>query len=61
MSELLNCPFCGGEAERKENKRYRKGYLAVIGCSNQQCPAKISQATLYGTVEDAYIHATNAQ
>ncbi|WP_443147083.1 Lar family restriction alleviation protein [Paenibacillus sp. HWE-109] len=52
--ELKNCPFCGSNAERKTNKRYRKGYLATVGCKSQLCPAKISQATLHGDVEEAY-------
>ena len=59
MSELKPCPFCGSPAERKGNRRYRKGYAATVGCTSQRCPAKIEQATLHGTVEDAYIHAEN--
>lgn len=60
MIELKPCPFCGSEAERKDYRNYRKGYAATVGCKNQICPAKIEQATLYGTVDEAYLLATNA-
>jgi hypothetical protein len=60
VEQLKPCPFCGSKAERKTNKRYRKGYAAIVGCTSQLCPAKIQQATLHGTVEDAYKHAASA-
>ena len=59
MDELKACPFCGHQAERKGNRKYKKGYAATVGCMNQLCPAKIEQATICGTVEDAYKHAEN--
>jgi len=49
MNELLKCPFCGGEAERKSIKPYRKikgrrqSYLAEIGCKGFGCTVQ----TLY--------------
>jgi hypothetical protein len=55
MEEIKACPFCGSPSERKGNRRYRKGYAATVGCT--RCPLKIEQATLCGTVEDAYKHA----
>lgn len=57
MEELKHCPFCGSPAERKTNKKYRKGYVAAVGCTSQLCPAQIQQATLYGVAEDAYKNA----
>ena len=60
MDELKPCPFCGREAERKTNRKYRNGYSAIVGCTNQLCPAKIEQATLFGSAEDAYKHAEDA-
>ena len=61
MSEFLkSCPFCGNLAERKGYKKYRKGFLATVGCSLHTCPAKISQATLHGIPEDAYKYAEKA-
>ena len=59
MFELKPCPFCGSKAERKKNKKYRTGYAAIVGCVNQLCPAQIQQATLFGTIEDAYQNAEN--
>lgn len=55
--ELKPCPFCGSEAERKTNRKYRKGYAATVGCVSQLCPAKIEQATLNGSRETAYQYA----
>lgn len=59
MTKIKPCPFCGSEAERKGNRRYRKGYSATVGCAAQLCPAKIEQATISGDVETAYQHAEN--
>jgi len=58
-NKLMTCPFCGREAERKANRRYRKGFIAGVGCVSQRCPAKIEQATMSGTPEQAYKHAEN--
>lgn len=54
QNELKPCPFCGGKAEHKTYRKYRKGYVAVVGCARQQCPATISQATFIGTPEYAF-------
>jgi hypothetical protein len=59
MEQLKPCPFCGSKAEFKTNRKYRKGYSAAVGCANQLCPAEIRQATLNGTVEDAYHYASS--
>lgn len=56
---FIPCPLCGDKMERKENKRRGKGHEASVGCVNQLCPMKITQATLYGTAEVAYRHAEN--
>lgn len=58
LQELKPCPFCGNKAEYKSNKRYRGGIAATVGCSS--CAAKMQQATLKGTVIDAYGHAGRA-
>lgn len=58
MTKLENCPFCGSEAVKKKWKSYRRGYLATVGCP--KCAAEISQATLRGTVDDAYENATRS-
>jgi hypothetical protein len=55
--ELKLCPFCGKRGVRKTNKRYRKGYMAEVGCASQFCTAKVSAATLYGGREEAYKYA----
>ena len=56
-SQLKHCPFCGGKAELKTNKKYRKGYIAYVGCASQLCGAKVSQATMYGGRDEAYQYA----
>lgn len=56
-TELKPCPFCGYRAERKMNRKYRKGYVAGVGCASQMCTAAVSAATLYGGREEAYEYA----
>jgi hypothetical protein len=48
MMELKPCPFCGGKAERKRIKPYRKirglqTWLAYVGCIS--CSATTQQAS----------------
>ena len=41
MTELLPCPFCGGEAELIHGTAYAEDYSSQVQCS--KCGAKIKE------------------
>lgn len=57
MSELLSCPFCGGEAILLED--WKDGNF-IVGCANNDCIARLSGIPSFDNAEQA-VKAWNAR
>lgn len=47
MSELLPCPFCGGEAHCEKSLRLHIGECWRVGCKTKGCIGWILESVLY--------------
>ena len=54
MSELIPCPFCGGEAEMQITKHIPSGYDYTPRCKRTSCCGRLSKK--YSTQEAAIHH-----
>jgi hypothetical protein len=59
MAELLPCPFCGGEAERKTLTHAYGHTMYYVQCSNEKCA--INPTTVAYKTKGADIRAWNTR
>lgn len=59
MTELLSCPFCGGEAHTRTNTVFDKNFKWTVECETEGCMA-FSGCSFYRTEAEA-VDAWNAR